>query len=154
MSGWGQGRCQDPDSAPGSSPPPAGQDHGRTGQGKQCGCWGTDQEALLFLPSPTKNPPEAWLPGLSLESKGCIWKGRRKKDPCLGVVWGSSWHCELGVRRRPARSLKEGRTEARRKFSAGSGPELPSVPGHDDSPSLHAEQLRFPNQTHKDPRFA
>ena len=23
-----------------------------------------------------------------------------------------------------------------------------------DSPALHAEQLRFPNQTHKDPRFA
>ena len=23
-----------------------------------------------------------------------------------------------------------------------------------DSPALHAEQLRFPNQTHKEPRFA
>ena len=28
------------------------------------------------------------------------------------------------------------------------------ITSYPDSPALHAEQLRFPNQTHKEPRFA
>ena len=95
------------------------------GQGS-VGAGGTDPGALLFLFSPIKNLPEVRLPGLCLWSPKAVF-GRGEERRTLVWEWsGALRGTELGVGRRPARSLKERRTEARRKFSAGSGPELPS----------------------------
>ena len=106
---------------------------------------------------------QALGPGALRKPRDSGWRGRWEWGSGWGthvnpwLFYSNVWKNSLQIKKKKRMGIPVVTREYNTGACCNSRKPMRLPPRHEmrpDSPALHAEQLRYPNQTHKEPRFA